>query len=79
MDDWKQVKLSLEKPYDEPVLYDITPQGEHVYETSVHQLCYLQVLKILAAKKVLQRSWAKIFGAYFSSVDTTFLTDTMTR
>jgi mediator of RNA polymerase II transcription subunit 17, fungi type len=35
---WKKLSLSLERPYrdDEgekiPVLFDITPEGEHVYE-----------------------------------------------
>jgi mediator of RNA polymerase II transcription subunit 17 len=43
MDDspWKKIKLSLERPYKNdrgeylPVLLDITPDGEHIYEPFV--------------------------------------------
>ena len=39
---WKYLHLSLERPYKDdsgnriPVLYDLTPQGERVYEPYVH-------------------------------------------
>lgn len=38
---WKQLKLSLERPYKDdlgnaiPVLYDLTPEGERIYEPYV--------------------------------------------
>ena len=36
---WKKLKLSFERPYKDdqgdiiPVLLDITPEGQHVYES----------------------------------------------
>lgn len=38
---WKKIKLSLERPYKDdrgdplPVLLDITPDGQHIYEPYV--------------------------------------------
>jgi mediator of RNA polymerase II transcription subunit 17 len=40
---WKDLHLSLERPYKDdsgnhiPVLLDLTPQGEKIYEPCVHQ------------------------------------------
>jgi hypothetical protein len=40
---WKKISLSLERPYKDdhgdslPILLDITPEGERVYEPSVLQ------------------------------------------
>ena len=42
---WKHLRLSLERPYKDdlgnriPILYDLTPQGERIYEPCVHYLC----------------------------------------
>jgi mediator of RNA polymerase II transcription subunit 17 len=39
--DWKKLRLSLERPYKDdngeriPVLLDITPEGQHIYEPFV--------------------------------------------
>lgn len=39
--EWKQLKLSLERPYKDddgkpiPVVLDITPEGQHIYEPYV--------------------------------------------
>jgi mediator of RNA polymerase II transcription subunit 17, fungi type len=38
---WKKLNLSLERPYKDdrgdviPVLFDITPEGQHIYESWV--------------------------------------------
>lgn len=40
---WKKISLSLERPYKDdhgdslPILLDITPEGERIYEPSVLQ------------------------------------------
>lgn len=39
--EWKKLKLSLERPYKDdsgnqvPILYDLTPEGENIYEPCV--------------------------------------------
>ena len=51
---WKHLRLSLERPYKDdlgnriPTLYDLTPQGESIYEPCVHYLgnsCCLTFVK----------------------------------
>lgn len=43
---WKKTKLSLERPYKDdngeriPILFDITSEGEHVYEPWVTSLLF---------------------------------------
>ena len=49
---WRGIKLSFERPYKDdsgtriPVLYDLTPDGERIYESCVLLLNRILLLKI---------------------------------
>lgn|ERR1700722_15969369 len=46
---WKKLRLSLERPYKDdngnaiPVLFDITPEGKHIYQESVARQFSLRI------------------------------------
>jgi hypothetical protein len=65
---YKKIKLSLERPYKDeegnpiPVLLDITPEGEHIYETlaaTAAVLCILNWKRLLSGRSLHPRFWAR--------------------
>jgi mediator of RNA polymerase II transcription subunit 17 len=56
-DQWKMLQLPLERPYKDdnghhiPVLLDITPEGQHIYESWVFSARYLRTLTAGATSK----------------------------